>query len=321
MIYKKISNLFSIFINRGFKVLIKSIYSYFYLLIYRDLLKRKYMRCKVNDYEMELFTNDNGISRSLILFGTRENDKQYILNRVLKRGMRVFDVGCNIGYYSIFMKKRTNGELLAIEPSIENLNLCKRNLMINSLDNDNNFLLNGAVSDKEDTKKLYIANQTNLHTLNPEGSAKKFLSGEVIKVKTYSIYTLSKMYFSPDLVRMDVEGHECEIISGMLAYIKSKSLRPHICFEPHISSYSKNNNFPRILTKLFKLGYYTNLISSNSFSGTKRIKNLTSQNFSINLNSDGEKRGIFEKINKDDTIKILTEVGGARTVLLSPKEL
>ena len=321
MIVKKILSLFSIFKNRGFYILIKSISSYCYLLLCRDILKRDYIKCKVNDYKMELFTKDNGISRSLILFGTRENDKQYILEKTLKKGMQVFDVGCNIGYYSIFIKKKTEAKLLAIEPSIENLNLCRKNLVINGLENKTNFLLNGAVSDREGIKKLHIANQTNLHTLNPEGSAKKFLSGEVRKVKTYSIYKLSKMFFSPDLVRMDVEGHECEIISGMLAYIKSKDLRPHICFEPHISSYSKNNDFPKVLTKLFSLGYYTNLISSNSLSGTKRIRNLTSKDFSININSDGEKRGVFEKINKDDTIKILTQIGGARTVLLSPIEL
>ena len=321
MIVKKITNFFSILRNRGFYILIKSICGYLNLLINRNIFKKEYIKCNVNNYKMELFTNDNGISRSLILFGTREIDKQYILKKVLKKGMPVFDVGCNIGYYSIFIKKITDGNLLAIEPSVENLNLCKKNLMINNLDKNNNFLLNGAVSDKENTKKLYIANQTNLHTLNPEGSAKKFLSGEVRKVKTYSVYALSKMYFSPDLIRMDVEGHECEIISGMLAHIKSKSFRPHICFEPHITSYSKNNDFSRILTKLFKLGYYTNLISSNSESGTQRIKELTSRNLLINLNSDGEKRGVFEKINEEDTIKILTKIGGARTVLLSPRAL
>ena len=47
---------------------------------------------------------------------------------------------------------------------------------------------------------------------------------------------------------MDVEGHECQIISGMLKYIKKGIFKPHICFEPHITSYSKNNNFSVTLT-------------------------------------------------------------------------
>ena len=42
---------------------------------------------------------------------------------------------------------------------------------------------------------------------------------------------------------MDVEGHECEIISGMLKHIENGYFKPHICFEPHITSYSKIINF------------------------------------------------------------------------------
>ena len=88
-------------------------------------------------------------------------------------------------------------------------------------------------------------------------------------------------------------------------------------FEPHITSYSTNNNFSNILTKLFKLGYFTNLLSSNAQSGTNRIFNLTKISPVKILNSDGEKRAIFEN-NEKDTIHILTKLGGARTVLLSP---
>ena len=40
---------------------------------------------------------------------------------------------------------------------------------------------------------------------------------------------------------MDVEGHECEIISGMIMSIKM--FLNHICFEPHIDSYSSSNKF------------------------------------------------------------------------------
>ena len=52
---------------------------------------------------------------------------------------------------------------------------------------------------------------------------------------------------------MDVEGHECEIISGMLKHIENGYFKPHICFEPHITSYSKNNKFSNTLRKLLIL--------------------------------------------------------------------
>ena len=37
------------------------------------------------------------------------------------------------------------------------------------------------------------------------------------------------------------------------------------------------------------------------------------------IRSDGVERAIFEKVSSRDTISILTKLGGARTVLLSPK--
>ena len=72
-----------------------------------------------------------------------------------------------------------------------------------------------------------------------------------------------------------------------------------------------------MLSKLFGLGYKTKYISSNAESGTKRIEMVTDKNAIHILKSDGEKRSIFENINAENTIKILTKVGGARTVLLS----
>ena len=119
---------------------------------------------------------------------------------------------------------------------------------------------------------------------------------------------------------MDVEGHECEIISGMLKHIENGYFKPHICFEPHITSYSVNNKFSVTLRKLFNLGYYTNLLSSNAQSGTDRIFNLTQIKPHKILKSDGVKRAIFKNVKNTETIKILTKLGGARTVLLSPVE-
>ncbi len=319
MITRKFKNFFEIFKTRGMNVLLKSIKNYLILLIFRNILNKEKIICKVNDYKMILFTKDKGISRSLILFGTRENDKQFILNKVLKKKMNIFDIGSNIGFYSIFLKKNSDGKLLAIEPSLENLNLCKENLKLNNIVLKKVSFLNAAASNFNSKKTFYISSQSNLHTLNPEGSAKKYLIGETREVRSYSVHYLSKKYFKPDLLRMDVEGHECEIISGMLKFIKTKFLRPHICFEPHITSYSKNNNFSKILRKLFSHGYYTNLLSSNAESGTKKISLVTNKKCFIKIKSDGEQRGIFKNLENEETIKILTKTGGARTVLLSPR--
>jgi FkbM family methyltransferase len=270
---------------------------------------------------MNLLTNDSGISRSLILFGRREEDKKYILKEILHSNMKIFDIGANIGYYTIFfVKNSSHTKILAIEPSAENLNLCKNNIRLNNINTKNIKFKCAGVSDKNSKKKFLISSQSNLHTFNSEGSAKRFLTGEFRNIATHTVYYLSKKFFIPDLIRMDVEGHECEIISGMLKHIEDGYFKPHICFEPHITSYSRNNKFSITLKKLFNLGYYTNLLSSNAQSGTDRIYNLTKIEPFKTLKSDGVKRSIFKNVKNKETIKILTKLGGARTVLLSPKK-
>tara|TARA_X000000950_G_scaffold289477_1_gene413957 strand:+ start:2176 stop:3156 length:981 start_codon:yes stop_codon:yes gene_type:complete len=315
----KINSFFDILTNRGLATLISSIINLLHLNLLRKIFNKKLIIKKVNEYKMYLLTNDNGISRSLILFGKREEDKMYILNKIFKKDMNIFDIGANIGYYTIFfLIKIKKGKILAIEPSSENLKLCKKNVELNNLSMKNINFIPAGVSNINAKKTFFMSRQSNLHTFNIEGSAKRHLNGESRVVKTFTVHSLSKKFFVPNLIRMDVEGHECQIISGMLKYIKKGIFKPHICFEPHITSYSKNNNFSLTLTNLFKLGYYTHLLSSNANSGTKKIINLTKIKPLKILKSDGEKRAIFKNIKPEDTINILTKLGGARTVLLSP---
>ena len=80
----KIKSFFQILRQRGILILLKSSLNLVLLIIYRDILKKDKMIKKVNEYKMTLMTKDNGISRSLILFGTRELDKKFILESIFK---------------------------------------------------------------------------------------------------------------------------------------------------------------------------------------------------------------------------------------------
>ena len=37
--------------------------------------------------------------------------------------MNIFDIGANIGYYTVFFSKIKDGKILAVEPSSNNINL------------------------------------------------------------------------------------------------------------------------------------------------------------------------------------------------------
>ena len=56
-------------------------------------------------------------------------------------------------------------------------------------------------------KKLFIFQANQIFILSKSrGFSKKYLIGETRKIRSYSIHYLSKKYFKPDLLRMDVEG-------------------------------------------------------------------------------------------------------------------
>ena len=323
MFVSKFINSLSIIKTRGILTFLLAVWFAFLTNLLKIFLKKKYFLKNIYNYKLWLDLNDKGISRSLILFGKRENDQKYIIEKVLKASMKIFDIGANIGYYVLLQNNKigNKGKILAIEPSPKNVKLLKKNLSVNNLRKGKVKIIEGAVSNFNGNKKFYLSNQSNLHTFHKNGSAKDFLNGNTINVEVFRLSKIIKENYSPDLIRMDIEGHEVEILESIYEDLQKKAYAPPIiCFEPHISSYNQNHDLKPILKRLFKINYFTDYLSSNSFDGTKRIKSLNKKYVEEKLiESDGETRDIFRNINAKDTISILTKIGGARTVLLNPK--
>ena len=81
---KKISNSYFTLKERGILILFFAILNNLklYLLL---LLRRKYFKKKIYNNTMFLFNDDPGISKTLILFGSRELEHKYILEKTLKK--------------------------------------------------------------------------------------------------------------------------------------------------------------------------------------------------------------------------------------------
>ena len=318
----KLSNSLSIIKTRGLISFLSALWFVLLTNLLKIFLKKRYFLKRIYNYKLWLDLNDKGISRSLILFGKRENDQKYIIENVLKESMKVFDIGANIGYYVLLQNNKIGkkGKVIAIEPSPNNIKLLKKNISVNNLAKGKVTIIEGAVSNFNGNKKFYLSNQSNLHTFHKNGSANRFLTGSTINVKVFRLSKIIKENYCPDFIRMDIEGHEVEILKSIYEDLQKKKYAPPIiCFEPHISSYNKNHDLKPILKKLFQINYFTDYLSSNSADGTKRIKSLNKKYLEEKVvNSDGEVRSIFRDIKNEDTIKILTKIGGARTVLLRP---
>ena len=314
----KLRNVFVIISERGVLVLLKAIFNLCHASFIKYILREKHICKKIFNYKMYLDLFDPGISRSLILFSEREIDHKIILEKILKPGMTVFDIGANVGYYALMELDLigSSGKLLAIEPSPNNIELLNRNLILNNYFDIN--VINGAVSDISSTREFFLSDFSNLNTFHNVGTGVKHLSGKKINVKTYTVPDLAKKYGKPDLIRMDVEGHEVEVLNGMIELIKDNEINPMIIFETHLTRYNKDHDMELSLRALFDHGYKTKYLASSSERKTNIINKMDYKKSNI-IKTDGVIRRIYEDIDNEDAIQLICHKGGARTIFLTNK--
>lgn len=301
--------------DRGISETISSVYGHILGLFHRKL-RGRYLKKNIFTYKMFLDLNDRGISRSLLLFGKRELEHKYILENITQEGMTILDIGANIGYYALMELELIGdkGNLIAVEPSPSNIDLLRRNLKLNNYNNVE--IHQAAVSDQSCVKKFHLSLQSNLNTFHNVGTGIEHLSGETIDVKTMTVQEIMSGR-KLDLIRMDVEGHEVEIIKGLIPSIEAKELRPIIIFETHITKYDTNHNFSDILKKMFELGYKIGYVGSSSSSGTKIINSYGYKSIK-QIKSDGLTRNVYNGIGDKDALEMICNRGGIRTVTLMP---
>lgn len=115
------------------------------------------------------------------------------------------DIGACLGYFTLFMAKKMNdkGRILSFEPHPEDYKWLNKSIKANGYNSIETFQT--ALSNKEGTTNLYLANERGQHSLI--GKYKK------IRVKTTKLDTILKD--KVDLVKIDVEGGELIVLEGM----------------------------------------------------------------------------------------------------------
>lgn len=295
--------------------LVTAIYFAFITLIAR-LIGVKTMKKKVFNYKLYLDTSDKGLSRTLFLFGRREIDHYKMLQEILKPGMQILDIGANIGYYAIMESKQigATGKITAIEPMLPNIKMLRRNIELNSVNNID--VVHGAVSKSTGTGQMYMSSHSNLHTFHKDGSAADFLEPTPVDVPTITLRDAAQRSGTrTELIRMDVEGHEVEILSQLVDLVREDVITPQVIFETHLSRYTPENDFIPVLKDLFTLGYSVRSAASSRESGTARLKALGYEGTEP-FYSDFGARAIFKNISNEHAIDLICSTGGLRTVLL-----
>ena len=309
------ANFIRVFRHLGIRGIFVAAYFAALTKVLRLLGKRTLVR-SVHNYKLHLDTGDKGLSRTLFLFGKREIDHYKMLQNILVPGMKILDIGANIGYYAIMESKviGSTGKVTAIEPMLPNIEMLKKNIALNSISNIE--VIHGAVSESTGTGQMFMSTHSNLHTFHRDGSAFDYLDSTTIEVPTMTLRDAGKLSGSrAELIRMDVEGHEVEILGQLVDLVRKDVMSPMVIFETHLSRYNEENDFAPVLQDLFNLGYSVRSASSSNKSGTARVTAL-GYDGGTPFYSDFGERAIFRNLSREHTIDLVCNTGGLRTVLL-----
>lgn len=213
---------------------------------------------EVQGSQMVLNLNDEGISRELALYGVHESNSTREVKRLVKPGMKILEVGANIGYYAILETKLAgkDGFLYAFEPSPFNVDLLERNLALNGI---KNCEVHGKAAGAENMNtKFFVAKKSNLSSfIQRDGMdmADMAHEGKIIDV---DVVRLDDFFSDKDIdfIRMDVEGYEREILKGAEKLLTRENPPKNFFIEVHSELlHKKNSSAKEIIDYLRQYGY------------------------------------------------------------------
>tara|TARA_B100000963_G_C22546348_1_gene634599 strand:- start:341 stop:1237 length:897 start_codon:yes stop_codon:yes gene_type:complete len=162
------------------------------------------------------------VSRLLYWEGYLNFEYSDIFIELIKKVKVFYDVGSNIGYYSLLAEmENKNIKIIAFEPASGPLHYLKENVKLNNFKNIQ--IENIALSEKNGTIEFYeIKNQKYSylkHNLAGEGNAgsktkhRNFVPIKV-KTKTFNDFVEEKSHGPIDLIKIDTEGTEHLILKN-----------------------------------------------------------------------------------------------------------
>ena len=208
-----------------------------------------------NENKVYLFHTPNWLTeyRARTLFSKEPETISWIdgfpLNSVL------YDIGANVGLYSVYAAKSRNSRVLAFEPSFLNLELLFRNIQTNNLQ-DKITIIPLSLSNSSKIENFYMQDGDNIWggAHNSSGSNitydGKFMDNFVTSSQiTISLDLLVEIFQlpTPNYIKIDVDGIEKIILQGAL---KSLSKATGILIEVDEKDVNQNAEIAKILGNL-----------------------------------------------------------------------
>jgi FkbM family methyltransferase len=162
--------------------------------------------------------------------GTSELPVQNALAEVLSSGQVFYDVGANVGFFSLIAAKLVgdSGKVFAFEPLSENAEAMRRNARLNGMSNVT--VVEAAVGSASGSGELHVTDwdggSTLIKSALPHGNSE---CSRAVKVITLDDFVRENHVPLPSVIKIDVEGLEAEVLHGALETILVS--RPTLIYE------------------------------------------------------------------------------------------
>ena len=288
-------------------IIFKLIFGINFLII--KIIKKDFLLKLKEFYEGKCYTTIKILNKNLVFFTpnhltkwlintmlTKEPETINWINSFKKKKIILWDIGANLGLYSIYAAiKHRNILIYSFEPSVNNLRILSRNIFINDL--EKKIIINQIPLTNKKNKYLTM-NQSSFiegDALNTFGE--KFNEKKKNLIHNYQIYgtTIDSLVDAkstqlPNYIKLDVDGIEHLILSGGKKLLKNKNILS-IIIEINDKFKKQHKSIFKILEscnfKLYKKEQNHNLLKSTEYANTFNytfVKNLK-KNYSYKTSS------------------------------------
>lgn len=160
-------------------------------------------------------TNAMELARVKTLYTKEEGTIEWM--RGLRPGDTFWDVGANIGLYTVLAAKKVgpSGRVIAFEPHVANAAALFKNLQLNDLLDRVHLVTLPLASEAIPT----AFNYGSLASGSSGSEAGTVLAAAAWKQFTHSIRGDDLAEWQPDVIKIDVDGNECDVLEGMYSIL------------------------------------------------------------------------------------------------------
>lgn len=168
--------------------------------------------------------------RHIYLHGVHEPATTSFLMSTVGQGSTAIDVGANAGYFSLLLADLAgpSGRVHAFEPNPELFDLLRSSATVRA---GNNLVpVRAALGESEGLNDLYLSTDSansGLSTMSPQVAGQ---GATTVKVATRTLDGYCTEHsLTPDIVKVDVEGHELAVLAGARALLANRPPAYVIC--------------------------------------------------------------------------------------------